>query len=709
MGHIIRNRMTAGRSVVEGNNPYTIQGHPVSTRVEGQSSGIRDYMDLTDQILEIPRELSHYRYDSPLMGGSHTVKNHSGPVNDYLATQYLSKKPDQGYMGPENRPAETPDITIGKGGTIDVKLRGTIWSHENLVKLTADDFKTNVIMGVYYNLTDFDDPNAPAYPVTLGNNLYDVTILTPTPANTLESVRPFERIVGYVTLNDLGKTVVNAHIRTFRAKGGNPCEIRASVGWFEIQDYGDSKNVKIIVKGAILKQDKTNDDVYEMTRLPLLPSWAYVPAERIWIWVACVIDGHEYGGMFVPVWDIRSISTTVVNNWHTTNINVWVGEPTAITIRTKADKREVPRDIRATRLLPMYFSTPDDPAPRVIEHPFFSGRVFPPLCLEAFPSTGGRCDVSCGEFVKADYLPDWAPNSTAKVWYAVPGSDEPWVDTVTRGYYHGNHFLTVPSASSEWSTPFKDYVLKVAPFAPMDDLRVTVTPGEERVKDAFIVEEDGTLRIVPYGFTHEHRGVEITTVVDCVYYNDGRREVLDGFVFTLIAPQLLRRNVTLDVSKGSVTASEFIAVYASEGADVAYSAVCDAVTVTIDTETGMLSAAWSETYAGDEYDAVVSVWMRDGKNNPAVVDKCVVTIRFESEEQIEQHVPEDVPTCTRITASVVRKPCRGPEDLLVVAQFSDGSARELSMSEYQIVRSSSGMMTIAYGDEPAIVTDVSLQ
>lgn len=89
MSHIIRVRFWTGYTVVDGNNPFTIQSHPVSNHVQSEQGPTKDYLDLTDHLGYIPSELAYTRNNHPLFGGIHTVKIYSGPMNDYLATHYV--------------------------------------------------------------------------------------------------------------------------------------------------------------------------------------------------------------------------------------------------------------------------------------------------------------------------------------------------------------------------------------------------------------------------------------------------------------------------------------------------------------------------------------------------------------------------------------------------------------------------------------------
>lgn len=427
MGFIVKNRLIPGNSVVDGNNPYTIQGHPVSTRVVGQQTGIRDYMDLTDHILAVPRELSHYRYDSPLMGGSLTVKNHSGPVNDYLATQYLTAAPPQGYMGPENRPAETPEITIGKGGTFDVKLGGgSIWDIDTVKALnTQEKIKKDLGMELYYNLTDFDDPNAPALPLKLEQSMYSVEFPSPKGKNkeNLSHVTGRGRIVGIVNVNDSGRNFVN-HARTiFANAGGHPCEIQQTAAWFELEiiEKPEDKPWFLTLLGA--SQNATEPKKFtNLYTSDGIPGKVRVPAERIFLGICTNSQTAkenpenlaEY--VYVPIWDIQKIETKyddldMVSATVTFSIT---GKPTIITIGFGSPSGTSPSNARIVPSRPIALYT-DTATTKPAEHPFFPESVIPYFRTTLYPRTGGNYQ---GDLKIKAYLADdgkWAPNKYVAV------------------------------------------------------------------------------------------------------------------------------------------------------------------------------------------------------------------------------------------------------------------------------------------------------
>lgn len=699
--------MLPGLTVVDGNNPYTIQGHPVSTTVEGQSSGIRDYLDLTDQILEIPRELSHYRYDSPLMGGSHTVKNHSGPVNDYLATQYLSTKPDQGYMGPENRPAETPDITIGKGGTIDVRLKSTVFEHDKLAELVDEaGIKGNIIRGVYYNLTDFDDPSAPAYPVSIKDEWFEVRILTPTPVTTMANVRPGSRVVGYVKLTATGEAFVRAHISAFRTVGGNPSELHSKVGWFEILDVGAAGNIVYNLIGAT----PIRAGACAMIQSPRLPVVARVPPERVWICGKPAIDAKGSRGGYIPVWDITEISSKKDGVNHKTTIKYVKNlVPESIVVTTPVDDREVRTDYRAMPQLPVYSQKFSDANPVLTYHPFFPETVFPPVRVEAFPQTGGRYDANVTELKAATVVGKWKPNTHTRLTFKVGEYDGKTTGIV--GYYHDQHMLRRHPGVYDWSVlprdPLEPFTVCTTNVPPEDKITYKITPLDHAVAVPFN-DSTGVVTIDPTIFKTGDRNKSYSFTVECMFSGTTGTVKFDTNTFTIQVPTLLRRVDPVTVEASQTTRvpmyegelpSDRVVVFVLEG---------EGLDPTSIDEAGVLTVFGNPGWVGEPFDVQVVMAMEPPTGGvPVEIDRTTVEINVVNKSDVSQ--VSGPAACTRITASVVRKPCRGPEDLLVVAQFSDGSARELSMSEYQIVRSSSGMMTIAYGDDPDIVTDVSLQ
>lgn len=706
MGHIIRNRLLPGCSAVDGNNPYTIQGHPVSTRVEGQSSGIRDYMDLTDQILEIPRELSHYRYDSPLMGGSHTVKNHSGPVNDYLATQYLSTEPKQGYMGPENRPAETPDITIGKGGTIDVILNSTIVTAEKARGFDAAS--PNVfIKSVWYNLTDFDDPNAPAYPIKINPEAVNIEVkfLPPEPDGKLNKIADVTRVVGYVKLKPDIINLINAQRALFRSYGGNPCEIRQTVGWFEMQVVKSVVDVTVKVRGA----SPSNDGNFSMLHDPKLYDDARVPPERIWIEYPTATDKNiSLPPVAVPIWDIVEIEDVgdVVNDEHTTTVKYvrnHVEKSVAIKTQRNAD---APRDYRVTPMRPIFPKNQDDP---VLEHiPYLPPSVFPYIRIEGFPESGGRYEAFAPELTVVGRLPDWGPNKTVTVKYKLGGKDR--TIPFPYGYTADGKSYLLPPFKIEPDDPVGTQAYPVSRIGRVLGVTYKLVPD---VAGVTMDAATGTITVDGLKVLKDSRDTDTNLTVSA----EVGPTTLGSQAYAINIPKIFYKNddfadKTLDIDpEGSKSwpvskiEDHDGVMYVQEEPKVAG--------FEVDPNTGKIVGRWSEAGAGVNPKTVyVTAVARCG---PSVLD--TETFKFTVEAMgaangtvLAPSSQKSVPvSCTRITASVVRKPCRGPEDLMVIAQFSDGTTRELSTSEYRIVRSSAKKMTIAYGDEPAIVTDVSLQ
>lgn len=708
MGYIIRNRLLPGNSTVDGNNPFSIQGHPVSTRVVGQQEGIKDYLDLTDQILTIPRELSHYRLDSPLMGGSVTVKNQSGPVNDYLATQYLSAAPAGGYMGPENRPPEIPEITIGKAGTIDVELACSIWTQTKLQTFkNADDLKKGLISGVYYNLTDFDDPNAPAMPVKIPDGGYELKVLTPTPADTLAKVPKCARIVGFVKLLAAGIKAAEDARTEFQAAGGNPCEIRQKVGWFEIQVVEKIDDTKISVLGATYDDAKKS---FVMNRKPSLPEHARVPPERIWIEVPTATDTNKsLPSVFVPVWDITKIETAVDKGvTHRTTVTYKLdGGNKTLAIDTVLDAElGVATHYRRVPMRPIFTKDYTKPTPALESHPFFPDTVFPYVRIDAFRDDGFHYAAFADTVKIADTIVKWAPNTAASATIEI-GSAVKYQVRLPLGWVSG---AGVPTS---YLVPTTEFDYKIT-----DDLDITVSTDEGRKAGAEYTKTKGDF---PSGVSVDKTG-HITGSWKELTYADRKKHEFE--ITATKDKDVVKETYKIDVKRflwpgksTDVKYGETVNLSTSTSGvvveDVEYELETAIEGVKVDKGTGHLTATWSnfdEGVRGTTVNAVVLV-KRSDTLGAHVLDKETWPLIIAKAEMPPQPGEESNPqplVCTRITAKVLRKPCQGPEDLEVLAWLSDGSSEVLSMDEYAIVGTAAGVMTLALASDPSIVAKVKI-
>lgn len=706
MGYIIRNRLLPGNSTVDGNNPFSIQGHPVSTRVVGQQEGIKDYLDLTDQILTIPRELSHYRLDSPLMGGSVTVKNQSGPVNDYLATQYLTKKPPQGYMGPENRPAEIPEITIGKAGTFDVKLACSIWTQTKLLTFkNADDLKKGLISGVYYNLTDFDDPNAPAMPVKIPDVGYKLQVISPTPAETLAKIPKCARIVGFVKLLANGIKAAEDARAEFQAAGGNPCEIRQEVGWFEIQVVEKIDDKEIRVLGA------TYDDTeksFVMNRSPLLPGHARVPPERIWIEIPTATDTNKsLPSVFVPVWDIAKIETTVDKGvTHRTTVTYKLdGGDKTLAIDTVLDAGlGVTTHYRRVPMRPIFTKDYTNPNPALESHPFFPDTVFPYVRIDAFRDDGFHYAAFADTVKIADPIAKWAPNTAASATIEI-GTTVKYSARLPLGWVSGavvpKPYL-VPSSSTD--------------FEIMANLNWEVGTADGQADNAEYSISKGTL---PSGV-----GIDKTTGAITGKWESLKPADRKSHKFTVTAKSPTKTEdveYTINVKSflvpgGSKTLTKNgslswkITTLTTPEARITYSTK-DPIPLSgfAISSDGVIEANWAQIPSedrGSKFTLTIDAYL-DAKT---ILDsqnyEVFIAIETSTASAVEPN-PQPL-VCTRITAKVLRKPCQGPEDLEVLAWLSDGSSEVLSMDEYAIVGTAAGVMTLALASDPSIVAKVKI-
>lgn len=711
MGYIIRNRLLSGNSTVDGNNPFSIQGHPVSTRVVGQQEGIKDYLDLTDKILTIPRELSHYRLDSPLMGGSVTVKNQSGPVNDYLATQYLSAAPAGGYMGPENRPPEIPEITIGKAGTIDVKLACSIWTQTKLQAFTsADLLKKGLISGVYYNLTDFDDPNAPAMPVKIPEGGYELKVLTPTPADTLAKVPKCARIVGFVKLLAAGNKAAEDARTEFQAAGGNPCEIRQKVGWFEIQVVEKIDDDEIRVLGATY--DKTGAS-FVMNRTPLLPKHARVPPERIWIEIPTVTDTNKsLPSVFVPVWDITKIETAVDKGiTHRTTVTYKLdGGDKTLTIDTDLDAElGVTTHYRRVPMRPIFTKDYTKPNPALESHPFFPDTVFPYVRIDAFRDDGFHYAAFADTVKIAETIANWAPNTAASATIEI-GTAVKYSARFPLGWVSG---AVVPKKYLIDSTSFDyaaaaDFSAAVATAeGRTDGATYALKAGSKFPSGVTIKADDGVIAGKWKDLTADDRGKHTVTITATKDVTE-QDETYDIIVKRLLLPAA-EKNVDKDGTLKIQTANSTDPI-----PDVEY-ALEDAIKgIVLDPNTGELTAVWKDFETDTKGTTVNPVVLAQlsGVMKVKPLDKETWTLHIapdtaESPESVEKSNPQPL-VCTRITAKVLRKPCQGPEDLEVLAWLSDGSSEVLSMDEYAIVGTAAGVMTLALASDPSIVAKVKI-
>lgn len=708
MGYIIRNRLLSGNSTVDGNNPFTIQGHPVSTRVVGQQEGIKDFLDLTDQILTIPRELSHYRYDSPLMGGSVTVKNHSGPVNDYLATQYLTEKPPQGYMGPENRPAEIPEITIGKAGTFDVKLVCSIWTQTGLEKIkTADKLKGGLISKVYYNLTDFDDANAPAMPVAIPADGYKLQVLTPTPAEALEKVPECARIVGFVKLLDAGIKVAEEARTAFRAAGGDPCEIRQKVGWFEIQVVKEIDGTKIGVLGAKIDDTKST---FVMNRNPSLPDHARIPPERIWIEVPTATDTNiSLPSVFVPVWDITNIKTTIEGAvTHRTTVKFKLnGEEKELTIDTAYDRElNVVTHHRSVPMRPLFPTVYGKANPDLASHPFFPDTVFPYVRIETFRNDGFHYAAFADTVEITEAIKEWAPNTVASAKIKIGAAGRQaciplgWVSGVTSKKY------LKPTDTFDYE-PAVDFNVDVSTADGKADGALYALTAGVFPKGVILNGKTGVItgewkKLTPKDL-HEHE-VTITATNGMIVQKE---------TYKINVKRYLKGSEEKTVEKNGKL--EFDTAVNSAGyPDVEFALDSTIDGITLNKTTGKLTATWTKfkpEKLGKPLEIVVTASVTGVTATPELdTEKWTLQIadsKAESPESVEKTTPQPL-VCTRITATVLRKPCQGPEDLEVLAWLSDGSSEVLSMDEYAIVSTAAGVMTLALASDPSIVAKVKI-
>lgn len=709
MGYIIRNRLLSGNSTVDGNNPFTIQGHPVSTRVVGQQEGIKDFLDLTDQILTIPRELSHYRYDSPLMGGSVTVKNHSGPVNDYLATQYLTEKPPQGYMGPENRPAEIPEITIGKAGTFDVKLVCSIWTQSELEKIkTADNLKKGLISKVYYNLADFDDANAPAMPVEIPDGGYKLQVLTPTPAEALEKVPECARIVGFVKLLEGGIKVAEDARTAFRAAGGDPCEIRQKVGWFEIQVVKEIDGAKIGVLGAKLDDKGTT---FVMNRKPSLPDHARIPPERIWIEVPTASDTNiSLPSVFVPVWDITNIKTTKegADTLRTTVKFKLNGKEKELTIDTHLDaEMNVVTHHRIVPMRPLFPKEYRKATPALESHPFFPDTVFPYVRIETFRDDGFHYAAFADTVEITEAIKEWAPNTVASAKIKIGAADRQ--ARLPLGWVYGavasKKYLIDPKTFVFEAA--KDFNDTVATKQGTDDHAAYTQTGGAFPKGVRLDGATGAITGKWTDLTPDDRKVHEVTIMAT------KDTVTQAETYKIEVERFLSDSSAVTVPKDGVKSIQTRAIGEDvDGVDYAMDPVIKGFAM--DPKSGVITAVWPnipEDLRGLTVKIDVTAW-----NGNEIATKVFDTEPWEIKiasgdaeppESVEKSTPQPL-VCTRITATVLRKPCQGPEDLEVLAWLSDGSSEVLSMDEYAIVSTAAGVMTLALASDPSIVAKVKI-
>lgn len=707
MGHIIRNRLFPGTSVVDGNNPPKIQGNTVSRKVSGRKTIVRDYLDLTDSILDLPREVEHYRYESPLMGGITTVKNHSGPVNDYLALQYLKDAPPQGYMGPANRVAETPDITIGKAGTIDVKLKCHI---RTLVKAKALVDTKNLIDSVWYNLTDFDDPTAPAFPIKLAAADWDAKLLPPT--KTLGGLTGPGRIVGLVSLTPAGVTAVDAARAEYTKAGGHPCELFSKFGWFELQIIEDgladfTVNLQdITVLGATHSHDKKS---FEMNLAPVLPEYAAVPVERCNISVAANKTTHtanpvvpiEYAP--VPVWDIKNIEYAAAGGGkYTVTVTVNIDDAEVkIPITTIHDPAVVKYDVRNQGVLRPIFQLEKD---KGLEHPFFPNSVFSYLRADAQGETSPFHFVPQQKIKTLDpYVRGWKPNTYAKTVFTMAGVDK--TVSVPSGYVMES--IVPPAAIPAQYKTLDDVDLEfkkleaIAGTAAFDNV---VSP----VRNLNFNTGTGKLTGQIEAATAEgERTISIKLKAGAAVVAEYPLKLNIVKAAYIVSPAHIKTEYKI----GETVDLTFLKAGPSHGTAVfeAVDTHIDGVTFTVGT--GKLFGTVAEGVVPQVYDIPLKLKLRaaDVDTYPlklTILPKDAVSAEPAAAPKAAKSSKSAPRSYTRIEARLIRTPCTGPDDIEVLGWMSDGSDRVLSPNEYTIHSPDHGMITITLNTNPSISTQI---
>lgn len=708
MGHIIRNRLFPGTSVVDGNNPPKIQGNTVSRKVSGRKTIVRDYLDLTDSILDLPREVEHYRYESPLMGGITTVKNHSGPVNDYLALQYLKDAPPQGYMGPANRVVETPDITIGKAGTIDVKLKCHI---RTLTKAKALVDTKNLIDSVWYNLTDFDDPTAPAFPIKLAAADWEAKLLPPT--KTLGGLAGSGRIVGLVSLTDVGTKAVDAARAEYTKAGGHPCELFSKFGWFELQIIEDglvdfATNLEdITVLGATHSTDKK---YFKMNLAPVLPEYAAVPVERCNIAVAANKTTHTANPVVpieyvpVPVWDIQKIEYTAApGGEYKCTVTVTIdGIEVKIPITTTTAPAGVKYDVRNQGVLRPIFQLEKD---KGLEHPFFPNSVFSYLRADAQGETSPFHFVPQQKIKSLEpYALGWKPNTYAKPVFTMAGVDK--TVSVPSGYVMES---IVPP--DHIKTDYKTLETVDLTFGKLDATGGTAAfaaIADTHIRNVTFAHDTGKLSgqiVAATGAGEYPIPIELKVGAVVVDSYDLKLNIVKAAYIVPPGPAPFKTEYKI----GEPVDLTFL----KAGPDSVTAAFDNVDThidgVTFTANTGKLSGVVAEGVVAKDYDIPLKLKLR-----AADVDTYPLRLKILLKDAAE---PAAAPkaakssksaprTYTRIEARLIRTPCTGPDDIEVTGWMSDGSDRVLGPSEYTIHSPDHGMITITLNSNPSISTQI---
>lgn len=215
MSYIIRDRLWPGANVIEGNYPLSIQGFQVPTRDTTRRAFTKDAEDLTDQIGRPPFEMWWNNYAHPLVGGKTRITNQCGDINDGLA--YEEKF---GEHIPKNAQPVTPNITIGRAGTIDIiHSEGVVYSppeggwtadeSADIEKLIGHICSNNLLF--QYNVSDYDDPRGlSAILLNFTRNTHYKISISRLPLNRIG------RVVIRVELTDAGIEVINTCVDTAR-------------------------------------------------------------------------------------------------------------------------------------------------------------------------------------------------------------------------------------------------------------------------------------------------------------------------------------------------------------------------------------------------------------------------------------------------------------------------------------------------------------
>ncbi|MCQ2355432.1 MAG: Ig domain-containing protein [Methanocorpusculum sp.] len=446
MSYIIRDRVWEGYTIVDGNNPPRVAGFAVAHSIQGANTLIKDYQNLTEYLGEVPHAIDRMRESCKLLGGHETRLSNCMPISDFL--QF---RPD---FTPSNRPSLTPDSTIGRGGTFDIRYpNGSVFVKKNneTTEELADRIKKNI--EIIYNYGDYDDAYAPAAEsVGPGTDYCTVYVL----AKDMPTAG-YGRCVAIVALTQKGIDRINAMIQEKReinrdTYGGAlhilPLEQQISqimegktavtpthcFTWTEIMLVETAPTAdKMLVSGAAydsgtaVKAHVINNscNVHQEMDFPAYRAFLSVPMNET---TAKSPIPKKYA--FVPIWDYTKravkwdtdhLECTITFNYVDDNGNGKEVSVKIITDTTKTHRLTEPFDfLRVTPLIPVVLSyKPNSTGTKFGEweidatrHPMINYDILPPVKIEATLKGVGMHFIlnqkkSAGGTTKLKFTSEW--------------------------------------------------------------------------------------------------------------------------------------------------------------------------------------------------------------------------------------------------------------------------------------------------------------